>query len=388
MKTPHVLLLAAFAASPSVACALTPGDDDVDQVEAAKRVKPVGTQAAGTLRVSLPAELSVSSLATDGFRIELSARQPTGWVPVALDTEVALAPGATCLRLRVGKRTGNDEDYAEGATDCTVTVAPNAVTPITLGAVRYESSDEILGVSPDVFKAYRRWGAMPEPRPTCERAKIATGDESQLIGCGVEASKLRPVLPGTYSFRWGVADGFTTTIAPGEVRVLDFASAPDRRITRVVAPTRELPDASGLTSYEIVAGAKKMTRTAAAEQSFQVGVAADANVPHVLAIVSAAARQETPLPVPAAAGAPARFEIQRIDVDHVEVTSSFGTTSVPGSYVVSRREGASLVPIVLAPDGWPTNTGLDLLPGIYQVTTTFRRLDGTAGTDVQDVTLP
>lgn len=374
------------------ACSVGAGGDDAS-LESDYRVHPRGSQSSGKLKVLLPPGVTTSSFAST-TKVELFAEAGGRSTSVPLSTEVSIAPGTVCVRLRVAQLVKSwssswsyEEAYAEGATDCGVVIKAGQTTTYTLSVVSFSQSEEVFGM-PDVFKEYVRWSSVDPDAPKCTRAGAANGDTSALLHCSTEAGRKRPLLPGTYTYSWGVADGFTTTFAAGDVRAIDLAdvASSGRRVVRVVPPAHVLPDAAA-TTYQVAGNGKTLSKMPVAGKPIQIGQSADAaGVATTFAVlVGGANEQRRDVWFPAAGSAASSLAIERLDVDAVTMSDG-GTTH--GSYGVDRADGTSFVTVVPGAPGLRTGTGIDVLAGSYRIVTSYTRLDGSTGTDSQNVAVP
>src|SRR5262249_15274744 len=91
---------------------------------------------------------------------------------------------------------------------------------------------------------------------------------------------------------------------------------------------------------------------------------------------------------------PTRQEVERLDIDEVAVTTDNGSVvSVPGTWVLEKQVpfgdgGATFVPVFATSAGFPTQTGVDGVPGTYRITTSYNTVEAGKKTTVNVVTVP
>lgn len=346
--TLSALFLFASAAFPACAGPLT--DDETAFVDDDLRIRPIGTDDPGSLRVSAPAgawdvgPTTVKCLQNDVPLGEAITPLPVG--RHAFRTETHSEEGY----LQVGS-------YAE--------IALGKTTAITTGLLSFEppKGPRTLGIG-DL------WSSTGIPFKASPASALTVSGGLYATSKGVE---LFPVLEGEYDVQFGLGaiDGIRVRVGANEVVRADLLRLTDRRVTRVKAPVRELPTAScsGTATDRWTIGLSSGTTTqqvaVAAGEELDLGVSPrHEGVSYTLSHPTWLSPHAVPLGERGAGPRP--WAIGRIDVD--DVTINGGPQTVRGYYAIfpANVDGNASGPALLRCKP-PTNTGVDVPPGRYRV---------------------
>lgn len=354
-----------FAASGTalVACGgddatLAEGEDDV-------RIRPDGSDLPGALVLSVPSEGTIERSA-----FYLSADKKVG-----LEDELSPLPtGTQTFTLE----THGDTFSLRSRFDATI--KPGATSTVSLGLLGVD-----LASGPATFEL---GGASP----------VYLRDQGNRdLGAVRGASRggtLAPLPPGSYLLQFGLFDGVTAVVKAGETTKVTLTDPGDRRVTRLVAPVRELPtvrclpdDAPaawhiGHTSLASITGAKVSVESGG---ELELGIA---KLYEGVAYTLRASAWSKPVDVPSGdrGAGPRRWQVGRIDIDDVTVN---GTSKVKGTYAVfaADSQGKAIGPNFLRCSP-PTNSGVDLPPGRWHVEVSYSTVEAGTKVDVHVVDLP
>ncbi|MBS2016594.1 MAG: hypothetical protein JST00_27165 [Deltaproteobacteria bacterium] len=359
-----VLSLLSALALPLAACAAPDEAEGSASQEAEARVRPTGIDAR-TARLVLEAPTGVKP-AFFGVHGATGSKK-TG---EAFDVLVGSAPvrkniwlEGTALGLK--SDAGFDRD-----------LAPGVVTTVKLAGLKVKRAGmaRTLGL---------------ESR---QGAASYTGVAVDADADGVEAVAV--VANASHRLEWGLYDGQVfTTAAEGSISTLRMDAVGPRMRVKVVAPQRELPDAcrdtngpagtiriassagavEGVIGAELIVGFNPLVARAN-------GVAPTPNATYTLPCSG----WSMPLTYSASGAAPRELRLGRIDVDDVDVTLPNGATEARrGTYRILAQSGA-----VFGDREFPTNTGVDVPPGTYDIDVTHLTNAGERSTKRYRVTTP
>lgn len=233
-------------------------------------------------------------------------------------------------------------------------------------------------------------------------ADLSPADDAEArIGSVTAEYTPSALFAGTYRLTYGLADGYEFDVAEGQKKSIDLAPSAGRRIAKLVAPTRELPNAEcdtdrGAPRVEIkLADGSSLSADApfADGSSLEIG-AAKWHPDATYGVRTAGTNFFTPLPLGDSGKGPLVFELGRLDVDDVAVKQPDGSTKmVAGRYSVNAMtkdatgawvEGVGVIWCGGAP-AMPTNTGVDLPKGKYKLYVRYETTE--AGSKVNEYTV-
>lgn len=178
-------------------------------------------------------------------------------------------------------------------------------------------------------------------------------------------------VPGDYSVAIGTGSGATSkkfTLKEGNTAEIDLAlpvigSVPTTFSTNIsFADPRELPDAAAATITSTCSGDRSYTVPATSTTALKLKAFTASSCVYTF---SAGGRT-----VALSQSSANNVKLQRLDMDHVEVTREDGSTyTVAGTYELFFGGTRVAGP-------FNTNTGIDLLPGTYELVTSFNTVDG------------
>lgn len=352
----------------TAACS-SPTDDDADaaQQEAEARVRPTGLD-------QQTARLTVEA-APGAPRSPFAVHGETGDRMTGESLDILLRGGARTRLLVV-------EGVARGVTledSANVELTPGAVTTVKLAGLRIKRAGIVntLGLG----------GGETVEAATTRLAVSAEADGAQTISM---------VGSQTHRLEWGLHDGIVfTTAAPGGSSTIRFDAVGPRMRAKLVAPERELPN--GCVNDGSLAAGQIEIRSAEGAKIGNLGK--EIVVGFNPAIARANGISQTPAPTTyrlpctrltgdvrfSASGAtPTSVALGRIDVDDVDVELPSGARERrAGTYRVTHRTGGAVTDREL-----PTNTGIDVPPGTYEVVVTYVANTGVLQTSRHTVTTP
>jgi hypothetical protein len=188
------------------------------------------------------------------------------------------------------------------------------------------------------------------------------------------------------------------TIAAGDIKGIDVAPPNDRRAFLIRGPKRAFPDAN---CGRVITITAPQTATASVGSSdINIGDASHqpafvfehssyAPVAYNLGMFGVLSAD---VPLGPVGGAPTEAHVGRIDVDLVAVKKNDGSTvPTPGTYEIRQVfAGAGGKPETFGRSfclNSATKTGVDVLPGTYEITTTYNTVETGTKTDVQRITI-
>lgn len=209
-----------------------------------------------------------------------------------------------------------------------------------------------------------------------------------------DGSQLLPLVEGAYEINFGffATDGVAVEIASGSTKVVTLTDPAGRRVTRVRAPTRELPDATCDDSFQArpwtisLKGQPTPWHTVAVKdgEELDLGISwRNEGKQYTLQPPMLSSPIEVPL---GDRGTVKTWQIGRIDVDDVTIN---GGSTVVGTYqvFVANAEGARVGGNLLkcAPK---TNSGIDIPHGHYRVEVTYKTVEAGQKVDVHIIDVP
>ena len=378
MRQRHRLLalLSATVATLSVACSSSQETDPVGTDEGATTLDPTGTDAPGKLVVVAPS----ASTPLEPVKVKRPTRaapvnlgQPLDAVPVGRQTFSVVVEGAML--------SFQTTDAAEIKSSQTTTVKA------ALLAVRATGGPRTLGLDGDLT----RWGIEAHaPMPRAPRKVQGS------VKPASDGSRSAVVLAGDYEINYGVGgvDGAAVKLAPGDVKTISLSDPAGRRVTRIKAPIRALPNAfadSGGGEIFTVTLAGDLNGNSFSSVTLDDGEEIDVGVSpgHEGAAYTfrhIGWREPIALPLGQRGAGPLKWELGRIDVKDVLVN---GTTTVRGTYQIfqANAQGQANGPAFVR--GKPaTNTGVDVPPGKYRVEVTYATAETGPKVDVHVIDVP
>ncbi|WP_394824446.1 hypothetical protein [Pendulispora albinea] len=221
----------------------------------------------------------------------------------------------------------------------------------------------------------------------------ASNGSLPLTSDGTEPAAL---LPGQYrvDFGYNRVDGQIVDVAALDtksIKVWDYAG---RNVAKIVAPVREFPTAKCATGvytlqdYRLLGSSSNSFRLADGASSIEIGKREDALASYyftISGVYEGGGLMRIPLPLGNTGQGALPFQVGRLDVDHVAVLQSDGTTKiVPGGYRVYRKTGTdpsgkeifTSSPVACdTPLALPTQTGVDLPRGRYKVVVEYSTVE-------------
>jgi hypothetical protein len=365
--------------------------DDTTEAEASAdsiRVRPIGSDVPGRIVVRLPESAKAAGTTLGTFEIHLGTRLSRE-SRLALDVEREVPVGA--LRLSgAGRVRRVDGTKVLGVQPWTGSILSGQVTELTLAGFRIEPQREgeaVLGVHEFRFVA----GALREGIE--EDVLDEFGRDAELRLPERTEGIVFPRFPGSKRLRWGILDGDVLDLISNEVAVVDVHDGARRSLVKIAVPAAELPDCKAIPSgYEFVAtGGQthpslptlRMSRPSLPRGGKLILGLAPWNLQtsyeHVL---TTPASTRIPLTFDRQAGAVVDVGLARLDVDDVEIPGLDGARMVPGTFTVRSPDGQS----VAGP--CTTSTGVDLVPGDYELVVDYQTLESGKKTIRMDVHVP
>lgn len=360
----------------TAACAATPGDDNADgNQEQAYEAKPKGPDnTPGSFTVVAPAAAPGTTLIP--LTVSVAGVEHALGAPY-----LGLLPTTIALELKSGDT--SSFGITKRSAGANVTILGSQANQLLLGglALGLVGGPRTAGLDAIVHTRDTSRSAPDYPR--------GWYSSTEIVASNATANATLPVLPGRHLIRYGIFDGQVIDIAPGETVARDVHDYADRRMVRIVPPVRHLPDAcdSGITLKGMAsAGTTRMAIGLDAPTEVGENVAfleSLTNGPRTLYELPCVKNHHT-LPMGEPGVAPKDFQLGRIDVADVDVTNADGTvTKVRGQWYL--LDWSTRILSV----GWlPTNTGLDLPPGTYELVVTYPQTAGTEGTFRETFTTP
>lgn len=332
--TSRAFLFCAFALL--AACSQSDVTDDADSSDSDLKIKPTGGSSA--IKVSVPA----------GATGRVMARRQEGGTTVELTPGTAkpVAPGKYCIYTRITSATNQYDVQFETQSDCSIVVATGATVDYQLGAVKFDRPRDELVYGLDIG-ADSNYGNQQTRRMLTSASPIAhaKGSFEYAYVYLREYSSTRPL------------DSIGFTIAGGATANVDLLDSTGKWALRIVPATlRELPNPTGLQG-------RVEARVQSGDYSFVdswINLAALSKPVLVRAKASSTLNLQAPTKQQLALTQPVSDKkLARLDVEHVGVTMPDGTT----------KDASGTVTIGTLT--FPTGTGLDLLPGNYDLAISY-----------------
>lgn len=421
-------LLGLLSLATAACTADSSSDDNLGEDEGAKKIKPTDSENLGRIQLNWPQGWQVPvNPSTDAYAQYRGAN-------VVIGTASRLKEGDGCVDLNSG---------LGRATECGVGITKGKLTTFDLAAMKLSADTSASGklisdFGPKPYLQITRTGVTQSNGTQSDVTLWIDSNHASLAGLLARQNGV-VIMGGAYVFSWQlpILDPIKKTIARGSNQAIDL-NPPERRATiHVNAPKRENPNATATCSsanrnfivqrkvqnannaYSEPDGYSQRIGTEGTTPSYSAaeGIVAWRSVPldkDMDIRVFPFAELEAPMhyewivngvviPIDAKPGQTTTIDMQRLDVDDVEVEKEDGSTySVKGTYQVYRQgPNASWIPIT-QPIGqysdcsgssgratWtpPTGTGMDLPEGTYRVVISYNTAEG-AKTQDQTVTLP
>ncbi len=328
------------------------------------RVHPTGPDDA-------PGSLLVQSARTPvtGEVYTLSPRTGGASIQRTLDTELTNVPvGANSWSLSVGN----------GSFSASTTIATGARSTVRLGALILTRA----GAPATIGGGSTYGGSLT----TATVVGDTTFNSGSFISYATDPGTASThVAPGEYTFSWGIADGRKINVAAGSVTTQALFAHEGRRIARIPAPTRELPNACSENAprlYYQTSAAASYYGGNPIPYDTEVGQASF-TAQYLYTVTLPCISDYVPVALGAVGAGPLDMKVGRIDVDDVTVTNVDGSSHVQrGTYVIVNAASGRTVTAT-----YPTNTGIDVLPGTYNVVATYTTSAGTTKTTTSSVTV-
>lgn len=324
-------LLAACSASDDAA-------EDADSSESDIKIKPKG--GSSSLKVTVPT----------GATGRVIARRQEGGTSLELTPGTAkpVAPGKYCIHTRVTSASNQYDIRFETQADCSVTVAPGAAVDYALGAVKFDrSKDELVyGLDVGANTAYSNQQLREMLRTTTPIAHAKGAfDYPYVFVRDSWSSTTRPL------------DSIAFTVGAGTTADVDLLDTTGKWGLRIVPATlRELPSST-------IVQSRIDARVQQGDSTFVDSWVDLANLAKPLLVrakassnmhLNAPTKQQLALTQP-----PSDKKLARLDVEHVGVDMPDGTT----------KDASGTVTIGTL--SFPTGTGIDLLPGTYDLAISY-----------------
>lgn len=308
----------------------------VELSEADYTVTPTG--GTGQIKVSVPA----GATSTRVF-----ARRQEGGASIELTNGVAkpVTPGKYCIHTRVTGTSASNILF-ETQADCSLTVAAGATAEYALGAVQFERSRDELVFGLDV-------GKDREYAHEAVRRMMTTAEPIAHARGSFEYSYLF-IRDGSYTATYRPLDTVSFAVQSNATTKIDLVDTNDRWAVRILPGSpRTLPNTTSRIDARVTQGTHTYT-----EQPVDIGGLAKpllvrAKTQSNIA-VTAPSSQTFALTQPMS-----DKKLARLDVENVQVSMPDGTTQTAIGTV---RIGALT---------FPTNTGVDLLPGTYDLAVSY-----------------
>lgn len=352
-------------------------DGDYGEVEGAKRIKPKDGESLGSLLVELPANVSVSA---QNVGLYFNAQS------VAVGTPKRMNPIKSCLGVR-----GNSNGQVT-SNKCEVELERGKTTKVKLSALELKYDPQVLSV---------HLGPTPQPGIWHKTNGVTEEQVAQPGTFGVwvspgQTAQQYVVADGDYRVGFGISNlsDISLSVAPGAILTQTLAIPDKRGFVKATKAVRELPNAGSCPNFYVVArkGAYGQGDPLAGVVS-QGYFTLDAETKVAMFPYQGqdAAHYEVVLhdvvqPIDVKEGKTVALNLERIDVDDVEVTTENGETrNVRGTWQAFRAgPGNSWLPLnprdascnYRANMSFYTNSGIDVLPGTYKVVVTYATAEG------------
>jgi hypothetical protein len=422
-------ILAILASSLAGCTADSADDSGIDEGE--KRIKPTDSEALGRLQVDWPSGWQAPINASDDATVTYRGSSIT-----VGGGSTRLKEGDGCLSLT--------SKFQSTLNDCSVTLTKNKTTDYNLSAIKVVYDATTAG------KLVSDFG----PKPSLSILKATVDSQGQTVNQAIWNKSQDPnsqffngsypkgviALAGDYTFTFNlpIIPDVKESVGKGKIDTVDINPSELRTTIKVKAPTRELPNAptgncsganrnfivqrslenpggglgepDGYTQKHYLEGTVPSYngnqgivawRSLSLSQDTEIKVfpfAASQGAMHYEYIVNGVV-----VPIDAKPGKSITINVDRLDVDDVEVEKEDGTTYLAkGSYVVYREgPNSTWIPITQVVGQYgdcsgyastsqltiPTGYGIDLPYGNYRLVISYNTAEG-AKTKDQTFTLP
>lgn len=337
LSFPLSAVVFACAACTSVA---SPGTDATDVAEGDYTVTPTG--GTGQLRVTVPAAAIAPTTKVMARRSDLAGSS----FQLTPGVAKAVSPGTYCVYTEVTSSNPYDVQFTTQS-DCTLSVAGGATLDYALGAVKLgRSRDELLlGLDVGTDSLYANQGVQRMLKTTTPIAHVPGTFEYTYVSINESSWS---------SAQYKPLDSVAFTVAAGTTSDVDIVDTAGKWGLRVLPATgRALPNTSSQLSARVAfsdyAVLNSWVDLGSLAKPLLVRATASANL-----VVSVPTKQSLPLTLPVTDKA-----LARLDVEDVQVAMPDGTTKAARGNV---QIGAL---------SFPTNTGIDLLPGTYTLSIAY-----------------
>ena len=325
-----------FGLSALVACSAPPSGEPNDATESDYTVTPTGST--GQLRVSVPAAATTT---------HVMARRTDGAATLfelAPGIAKSVSPGTYCIYTRVTSSNVYDVLF-ETQPDCAVAVKAGATVDYALGAVKFERSrdESIAGLDVGFDQSYASRAA---------RSMLTSAATIAHVPGSFSYPYVSLRAPYTTTYRTLDAIGFS--IAGGTTTSVDLVDTTAKWAVRVIPGSpRALPNTTAQVSARMMTADGYFLDTwlnvGALTKPMLVRALASANL-----TVSIPAAQVVALTQPMTDRKLARLDVESVQVD------------MPGG-IVKTATGT----VTIGALAFPTGTGIDLLPGHYDLSIAY-----------------
>jgi hypothetical protein len=347
-----------------VGCSANVSDEGID--EGATVIEPSGNDTPGKLLVTIPSGPAEATKVRWGNETEAPGT-PIGPVPVGAQ-DFTLQSGTVSVRARANIKAGQTTTL-HGAL-----VAVDAISgPRTLGLMKDPTNWAISVATIEAPNAAHGGGAVA---PTSNGASGFA------------------LLEGSYEVNFGVGgvDGVPVVLAAGDTKKVTLTDTTQRRVARIQAPTRDMPEANcgGLEgkSYRISTFGRGSVHADAAmpdNAELDIGIApSKGNVSYQLQV--GAWRESVPVPLPALGQGPLAFKLGRADIDDVLINAT--QPRVPGTYQIYRTDASGNRGAQMLRCEPKTKSGVDLPPGKYRIEVRYNTVEAGDKIDVHMLDVP
>jgi hypothetical protein len=428
----------------NIACGAGEGEvETTARTEDEKRIEPVDGETLGFLRVDAPPGWLLPPVPSNDATVTFNAPGRPAPADIPFGRNTRLNPAKGCIQVR--------SKFQQPTVACEIAVERGFSTTYTIASIeaRYDGSTSgpltvDFGPRPRLSIFQR-----PEGSPTAPETQVFSFAGIPTNDAFWNGKPQRAVLaaPGDYRFSWNlpILEDVRKTVVEEERAVIPLASL-DRRATVVVKPpVRELPDApfaacQGVSRTFLVHRARDNAALSLGEPApgdlrvYNGNVAAypegylttlsqneglrayralRVNVETSIRVFPFAASEApshyelvvngVPQLLDVRPGETTAVQLERLDVDDIEITREDGVTyAARGTYQVYRRQADGSWKSLQRREGqssdcsgtprlvdatFPTNTGIDVLPGTYRLIIKYATGEGPREQDLT-VTVP
>lgn len=369
------MILAAVGLSVAAAACSSSSEDTSGTDEGATVIDPHGTDAPGSLRVTVPAT-------TPNVTVRCG--------------DTVKAPGDVFKPMSVGPHSCNLENKGDYniSTFASASVAAGQMTTLKGArlAVDATTGPRTLGIGKDTSP----WGVRLN-HPAIGMLGLMKADLTGATAMGL--------FPGHYEVAYGIdgADGIGVDVAAGGKLKVRLSDPSTRRVARLTTSKRDMPTGSCAADDPAAADVIKVSippdphqasaqpnpfvrpLTLRSEDSIDIG-ASKARPEVTYEIQATAWNEPVALPLGALGQGPAVTTLGRIDVDHVLVNAA--SPRVAGRYRIYRATASGDRGPELLRCSMSTRTGVDVPPGKYRVEVVYQTAEAGQKTDVHVLDVP